>query len=111
MSRTPVHVVTGATADDRKTLIARLLLARPGWRVLATRGCPCCSGRVETQVTLARLLRDVAPERVLLELADEQHLRALQRALGEWPLSRYVEAGRVIRLPEDGAIAPDALSP
>lgn len=109
MNRTPVDVVTGATADDRKTLIARLLVARPGWRELTPRGCPCCSGRVETQITLARLLREVAPERVLLELADEQHLQALQRALGEWPLSRYVEPGRVIRLPGDGAIAPEAL--
>ena len=61
------------------------------------------------QVTLARLLRDAAPDRVLLELADEQHLRALQRALGDWPLAGYVEAARVIRLPEDGAIAPEAL--
>lgn len=110
MNRTPVHVVTGATADDRKTLIARLLLARPGWRGLATRSCPCCSGRVEAQVALARLLREAVPERVLLELSDEQHLRALQRALGEWPLARYVEPGRVIRLPEDGAITPEALS-
>ena len=110
MSRTLVHVVTGATADDRKALITRLLVARPGWRELAPRGCPCCSGRVETQITLARLLREVAPERVLLELADGRHLQALQRALGEWPLSRYVEPGRVITLPDDGAIAPEALS-
>lgn len=109
MTRTPVHVVTGATADDRKTLIARLLVARPSWRELTPRGCPCCSGRVETQINLARLLREVAPERVLLELVDEQHLQVLQRTLGEWPLSRYVEPGRVIRLPGDGAIAPEAL--
>jgi len=109
VSRTPVHIVTGATADVRKAVIARLLRARPGWRELAPRGCPCCSGRVEMQVTLARLLREAAPRRVLLELADEQHLRALQRALGDWPLARYVEAARVIRLPEDGAIAPEAL--
>ena len=61
-------------------------------------------------MTLARLLREAAPERVLLELADEQHLGALQRALGEWPLARYVDPGTVIRLPEDGAIAPEALS-
>jgi hypothetical protein len=57
------------------------------------------------------LLREAAPEHVLLELADEQHLRRVQRALGEWPLANYVEAGRVIRLPADGAITPEALSP
>jgi hypothetical protein len=110
VNRTPVNVVTGATPDDRKTLIARLLVARPGWRELVPRGCPCCAGRVETQVALARLVREAGPERVLLELADEQHLRPLRRSLGEWPLSRYVEPGRVIRLPEDGALAPEALS-
>ena len=111
MNRTPVHVVTGSTAHDRKRLIARLLAAQPKWRALAPRGCPCCSGRVETQVVLARLLRDASPDRVLLELPEEQHLHALRRALAEWPLSRYVEPGRVIKLPEDAAVTAETLGP
>ena len=103
-----MNIVAGAPAA-RNTLIERLIDARPGWARFTPAGCPCCSGRVETQIGLARLLRAAGPGRVLLELADEQHLATLQRALGDWPLSRHVEPGRVIRLPEDSAIAPEAL--
>lgn len=108
MTRTPVHIVTGAPSATR-ALVERLLAARPGWAKLAPIGCPCCTGRVETQITLTRLLRDARPGRVLLELADEQHLAGLQRALGEWPLARYIESGRVIRVPRDWELAPEAL--
>ena len=108
MIRTPVHIVTGAPSATR-ALVERLLAARPGWAKLVPAGCPCCTGRVETQIALARLLRNARPARVLLELADEQHLAGLQRALGEWPLAGYVEAGRVISVPRDSKIAPEAL--
>ncbi|HUJ87950.1 MAG TPA: hypothetical protein VLX30_13960 [Burkholderiales bacterium] len=46
---------------------------------------------------------------MLLELADEWHLAALQRTLGEWTLARYVERASLIRLPRDSEIAPEAL--
>ena len=92
-----------------RALIERLLAARPGWAKLIPVGCPCCIGRAETQIALARLLRNARPGRVLLELADEYHLAGLQRALGEWPLAGYVEAGRVISVPRDSEIAPEAL--
>lgn len=108
MIRTPVHIVTGAPSATR-ALVERLLAARPGWAKLVPAGCPCCTGRVETQVALARLLRGSRPARVLLELADEQHLAALQRALAELPLADYVEFGGVISLPRDREIAPEAL--
>ena len=108
MSRTPVHIVTGGP-DAARALSERILAARPGWARLAPAGCPCCTGRVETQIALARLLREAKPGRVLLELKDERHLAALQRALAEWPLARYVEAGRVITLPRDADLAPEAL--
>jgi G3E family GTPase len=108
VTRTPVHVVTGAPAS-RASLVARLLAAQPGWARLLPGGCPCCTGRVETRVALVRLLRETRPERVLLELTDEAHLASLQRALGEWPLARYVELGRVITLPQDSALAPETL--
>lgn len=108
MTRTPVHIVTGAPSAVR-VLVARLLAARPGWAKLDPVGCPCCTGRVETQIALARLLREAKPGRVLLELADEQHLPGLRRVLSEWPLARYVESGRVICVPRDCEIAPEAL--
>ncbi len=109
MSRTPVHVVTGEQGAGTSGFVARMLAARPDWARIAPRGCPCCSARVETQVALTRMLREQRPRRVLLELADEQHLSALHRALTEWPLSQYVEPGRTIRLPQDEELAPEAL--
>jgi hypothetical protein len=42
------------------------------------------------QIELARLIREVRPRGVVIELADPDHLPALYRALGEWPLSDYV---------------------
>lgn len=98
----------GAPSETR-ALVERLLAARTGWATLAPVGCPCCACRVQTQIELARLLRDARPGRVLLELADEWHLAALQRTLGEWPLARYVERASLIRLPRDSEIAPEAL--
>lgn len=79
MSRVPVVV-----APPRAGLPA-------GWVRLATRGCPCCSGRVEMQVALARLIRERRPRGVVIELADASHLSALRRALAEWPLADSVE--------------------
>lgn len=108
MTRTPVHIVTGAPSAAR-ALVERLLAARQGWAKLAPVGCPCCTGRVETQIALARLLRDARPGRVLLELADVRHLSGLQRVLSEWPLARYVESGRVISVPRDCEMTPEAL--
>lgn len=62
----------------------------PGWVALRTRACPCCTGRLELQVELARLLRAQKPQGVLLELPDAAHRPALLRALAEWPLAQYV---------------------
>jgi hypothetical protein len=104
-----VHVVTGEPGAGTSGFVARMLAARPGWAHIAPRGCPCCSARVATQVALTRMLREQRPRRVLIELADEQHLSALHRALTEWPLSQYVEPGRTIRLPQDDALLPEAL--
>jgi hypothetical protein len=61
-----------------------------GWAALKPRNCPCCVGRVELQVELARVIREQRPRGVLIELADASHLPALRRALAEWPLAQYV---------------------
>ncbi len=61
-----------------------------GWVALRPRHCPCCVGRVELQVQIARLLREQPPRGVLIELTDASHLPALRRALAEWPLAQYV---------------------
>ena len=80
MSRVPVRVALVPPAD-----------LPSGWVVLKTRGCPCCTARVEMQVALVRLIRERAPRGIVVELPDASHLPALQRALGEWPLSQSVE--------------------
>jgi hypothetical protein len=63
----------------------------PGWVALRTRACPCCTGRVELQVALARLIRTQRPQGVLIGLPDAAHRPALLRALAERPLAQYVQ--------------------
>jgi len=62
-----------------------------GWVALRPRHCPCCVGRVELQVELARLVRERQPEGILIELSDSTHQSALRRALAEWPLAQYLQ--------------------
>ena len=104
-----MHVVSGTGQAERRAWIARSLEARPGWAAITPRACPCCLGRVEAQVQLTRLMRERRPTRVLLELGDAQHLAPLQRMLNESPLAQYLEAGRVIRLPEDERLSVESL--
>jgi len=78
VSRVPVKVVLGPAEPPE------------GWVALRPSACPCCVGRVQMQIELARLIREVRPRGVVIELADPDHLPALYRALGEWPLSDYV---------------------
>ena len=79
MNRVPVRVEAGP-----------LPAAPAGGVALRPRHCPCCAGRVELQVQMARLLREQRPQGVVIELADASHLPALRRALAEWPLAQYV---------------------
>ena len=76
MNRVPVRVASGPPPD--------------GWIALRTRGCPCCVGRIEMQVELARLIRERRPQGVQIELADAGHRAGLLGALAEWPLTQYV---------------------
>ncbi len=78
MSRVPVRVAPPCAP------------APAGWASLRPDACPCCVGRVQMQVALARLIRERRPAGVQIELADFTHEPALRRALGEWPLSQYV---------------------
>jgi hypothetical protein len=80
VSRVPVSVARTAPAD-----------LPAGWVALRTRGCPCCTGRIEMQVALARLIRTKRPSGVVLVMPEASHLPALRRALSEWPLSESVE--------------------
>ena len=95
--KVPVQAVLGPP-ERRRAWLARLAAGEVG---LAPVGCPCCTGRVEMQVKLARLLREDKPSRVYVELADEAHLATFERALSEWPLSQYVRAESALRLDGD----------
>ena len=78
MSRVPVRVARAGAA------------APGGWATLRPSACPCCVGRAQLPVALARLIRRQRPPGVQIELADLTHEPALRRALAEWPLSDYV---------------------
>jgi len=109
MSRVPVHIVTGTQRAQASALIARCIAERPDWAGLELLTCPCCTGRVELQVKLARLLREQRPARVFISLVDPAHQAGLARVLDGWPLAQHVVQGRALRLPQDAALAPQAL--
>jgi len=79
VNRVPVKISAGLPTESPA-----------GWVALRPRNCPCCVGRVELQVEIARLIRERRPQGVLIELADAGHQPALRRALTEWPLVQYV---------------------
>jgi hypothetical protein len=109
VSQVTVHIVTGIDRAAASAFIARYIAARPDWAGLELQSCPCCTGRAELQVRLARLLREQHPARVLVGVVEPSHRGALERVLAAWPLARYVVPGRALRIPEDAALAPDAL--
>lgn len=109
MSRVTVHVVIGTERALASVLIGRCVAARPDWAALELLACPCCSGRAELQVRLARLLRERHPARVLIGVVEPSHWTALGRVLTSWPLSQYVVPGRALNVPEDAALTAEGL--
>lgn len=101
MNRVPVHICVGSERGLGRALLARLAAARPGWAVLELQSCPCCAGRAELQVRLARLLREQRPARVLIGYVEPAHEAALERALASWPLAQYVARRRTLQVPDD----------
>jgi hypothetical protein len=79
VNRIPVRLVTASIETP------------PGWVVLRPAACPCCVGRVQLQVELARVIRERQPSGVQIEMRDPGHLPAMRRALEQQPLSDYVE--------------------
>lgn len=120
MTRIPVHIVTGAPGGGKTAFIARLCAERNDWlglvnlvpsagaglnlRPLAA-GCPCCTGKVVLQITLARALRATGAGRAFVELSDAGHLEGLERALSESPLDLSLVISHSISLPRDAGLA------
>ncbi len=123
MNRVPVHLVVGPPGSGKSALIARLLAQRPDWlgfvnrrpedapesMRLTPRGCPCCTARVALQVALVRALRELRPQRALIEIEDADHATRVIRVLGELPFSQAVRTGPTLDMPGDDKVAPDAL--
>lgn len=109
MKRVPVHVVSGTERAIGRALMARCAAARSDWGILELLSCPCCTGRAELQARLARLLREQRPVRVLVGFVEPSHRASLERVLTSWPLAQYVVPGRVLDLPQDAALSPEAL--
>ena len=123
MERIPVHIVSGAPGSGKSALVARLCAQRRDWlglvnslpqpagdNVMAlSAGCPCCTGQVVLQVTLARALRATRATRALVELPDPAHAQALEKLLGELPFSLSVTGARRVVLPRDLGLAPAEL--
>ena len=119
MTRIPVHIVTGAPGTGKTAFIARLCAERDDWLGLVNlaspaaagpnlkplaAGCPCCTGKVVLQITLARALRATRAGRAFVGLCDAAHLEGLERALSESPLDLSLEISRSISLPRDAGL-------
>ena len=117
-----MHIVMGASASDRVQLIARLCGERKDWigfvgacygtealhanlKVLAT-GCPCCTGKLMLQISLAKALRARPAVRAFVEVADPAHAGMLEKALCEAPLDRALIRGQPLALPSAAHITP-----
>ena len=123
VDRIPVHIVTGAPQSGKTGMIAGLCAARGDWlglvnslpagaggnlRLLSA-GCPCCTGKVVLQVSLARALRESRAVRAFVELPNPEHAGPLQEILGQLPLSLSVVSARTLTQPVDARIRPSDL--
>jgi hypothetical protein len=119
MERIPVHIVTGAPGSGKSALISRLCSERADWLGFVntlpraggglkqlSAGCPCCTGKVVLQVSLARGLRATRARRAFVELGDPEHALTLEKLLGELPLSLSVISARRIALPGEAGLMP-----
>jgi len=58
------------------------LTAPPGVEMVQlAAGCVCCVGQLPLRVTVARLIRQVRPARLWIEVSDGRHLAELRRQL------------------------------
>jgi G3E family GTPase len=122
--KTPVNLITGFLGVGKTTAILDLLARRPAhapWAVLVNEfgqvgidgatltqdgvavrevpgGCICCSAQLPLRVTLTRLLREVRPQRLLIEPTGIGHPAGVIDVLRSEGLANAVELRNVICL-------------
>ena len=122
--KTPVNLITGFLGVGKTTATLDLLARRPAhapWAVLVNEfgqvgidgatlmqdgvavrevpgGCICCSAQLPLRVTLTRLLREVRPQRLLIEPTGIGHPAGVIDVLRSEGLANAVELRNVICL-------------
>jgi len=122
--KTPVNLITGFLGVGKTTALLNLLAQRPPgtrWAVLVNEfgqvgidgatltqagvalrevpgGCICCSAQLPLRVSLTRLLREVKPERLLIEPTGLGHPAGVIDVLRSEGLANAVELRNVICL-------------
>ncbi len=131
--KTPVNLITGFLGVGKTTALLHLLAQRPPgapWAVLVNEfgqvgidgatlaqagvavrevpgGCICCSAQLPLKVTLTRLLREVKPERLLIEPTGLGHPAGVIDVLRSEDLASAVELRNVICLVDPRQLSDD----
>lgn len=122
--KTPTNLVTGFLGVGKTTAILDLLAHRPAnekWAVLVNEfgqvgidgatlsrdgvairevpgGCICCTAQLPLKVALTKLLRDVKPDRLIIEPTGVGHPAGIIDALRDAAFAPYLELINVITL-------------
>ena len=131
--KTPVNLITGFLGVGKTTALLSLLAQRPSgarWAVLVNEfgevgidgatlsqagvavrevrgGCICCSAQLPLRVTLTRLLREVRPERLLIEPTGLGHPAGVIDVLRSEDLASAVALCNVICLIDPRQLSAD----
>lgn len=99
-ARIPVHAVGGAAGlviaewverEPRSLGFVRVRRRELPNLLPLPPGCPCCTGRVALEISLARHVRERRPDRIYVEVPDPSHVAQLAAVLAREPLSRYLK--------------------
>lgn len=120
----PTHLITGFLGVGKTTAILDLLARKPAnekWAVLVNEfgqvgidgatlsqngvavrevpgGCICCTAQLPLKVALTKLLREVRPERLIIEPTGVGHPAGIIDALRDAALAPYLDLVNVITL-------------
>ncbi len=134
--KTPIHLVTGFLGVGKTTAILGLLARKPAkekWAVLVNEfgqvgidgatlsqsgvavrevpgGCICCTAQLPLKVALTKLLREVKPDRLIIEPTGVGHPAGIIDALRDPMLAPHVDLVNVITLVDPRQFADPRVS-